>query len=952
MADGTMLMLEREREFADCAAALERALTGFGGMLVVEGPAGIGKTELLRAAAAQASVRGLRVLQARGLEVECELAFGGVRQLLEPVLRKAPRAAVARLLSGSATPARRLLASGFAAPSVGTDPEFAMLNALYWVLAHFADAKPLALVIDDAHWLDPPSLRLLDFLLPRIEGLRVLVLLATREPQEGGDDGLVGRLLVDPASRVIRLGPLSRDAVFEFVRARLGEEPAPAFVDACAEVTGGNPFYLGELLRDLARRGAHPVSGEAVAVRMIGPRSIALTLRFRDATSVDGIKLARALAVLGDGARFEDVAAVASLERDAAVRIADALTRQAILSPGPKLSFAHPIVRTAVYADLGPRERAMAHARAARILHSTGAPVERVAAQLMNTDPAGDPVVAEVLRAAATAAFSQGAPDTAAQYLRRARAEPPDETVRARILLELGRAEASTVHPDAPANLAEAFAVATDPATRADAAIQGARTLIIAGRIDKALAMLAAFADEIAGHDPGRALELEAALAALATWDLSAAALHRHRLERVDEDMAADSLGARMMLCQLAYQRTWRSQDATRAAELVERALADGLLMIERGPEAPELASAAMTLICGDCLQPAAALLDGALEQAREQGSRYGFANVSFLRSELAYRQGALADAEADAHASLVVFGGRAGTQIGGFAVASGMLITALLERGRLDEAKCALEEAAKALGALGLASDELPQLGIFNLFLSARGRLRLALGDLAGGLHDLHECGRRNAILEIRNPVLIPWRVDAALAHRARGELDAARALSEEELAAARDWGTPGTIGVAQRVAGLLAHGDEAITLLQEATAALAVSPARLEHARALIDLGAAQRRANRRAEAREPLTRGLDLADKCGANMLCRRALDELAATGAHPRRRRLTGIDALTASERRVAQMAARGLGNIEIAQTLFVTRKTVEKHLSNAYTKLGVNSRAALTTLFPV
>jgi DNA-binding CsgD family transcriptional regulator len=560
-------------------------------------------------------------------------------------------------------------------------------------------------------------------------------------------------------------------------------------------------------------------------------------------------------------------------------------------------------------------------------------------------------VVAEVLRAAATAAFSQGAPDTAAQYLRRALAEPPDETVRARMLLELGRAEASTVHPDAPANLAEAFAVATDPATRADAAIQGARTLIIAGRIDEALAMLAAFADEMARHDPGRALELEAALAALATWDLLAAAPHRPRLERVDEDMAADSLGARMMLCQLAYQRTWRSQDATRASELVERALADGLLMIERGPEAPELASAAMTLICGDRLEPAAALLDGALEQAREQGSRYGFANVSFLRSELAYRQGALADAEADAHASLAVFGGRAGTQIGGFAVASGMLITALLERGELDEATCASDEAAKALGALGLASDELPPLGIFNLFLSARGRLRLALGDLAGGLHDLHECGRRNAILEIRNPVLIPWRVDAALAHRARGELDSARALSEEEFAAARDWGTPGTIGVAQRVAGLLAHGDEAITLLQEATAALAVSPARLEHARALIDLGAALRRANRRAEAREQLTRGLDLADKCGANMLCRRALDELAATGAHPRHRRLTGIDALTASERRVAQMAARGLGNIEIAQTLFVTRKTVEKHLSNAYTKLGVNSRASLTAHFP-
>jgi ATP/maltotriose-dependent transcriptional regulator MalT len=330
------------------------------------------------------------------------------------------------------------------------------------------------------------------------------------------------------------------------------------------------------------------------------------------------------------------------------------------------------------------------------------------------------------------------------------------------------------------------------------------------------------------------------------------------------------------------------------------------------------------------------------MAQARERGSRFGFAHVSFLRSELCYRQGALRDAEADARASLAVTipSGIAA----GVAAATGVLIGVLLERGALDEAATALTET-------GLHLEGLPVQPHASLLFSARGRLRLARGDVAGGLVDLRECGRRSGQLEVRNPIFLPWRADAALAHRALGEPGAARALAQDELAAARDWGTPGTIGSAQRLAALLTTGDPAIGLLYEATAALGESPARLEYARALVDLGAALRRANRRTEAREPLTHGLDLADHCGATLLSRRALDELAATGARPRRARLTGIDALTASERRVAQMAATGLNNVEIAQALFVTRKTVEKHLGNTYTKLSIKARADLALHLP-
>jgi DNA-binding CsgD family transcriptional regulator len=197
------------------------------------------------------------------------------------------------------------------------------------------------------------------------------------------------------------------------------------------------------------------------------------------------------------------------------------------------------------------------------------------------------------------------------------------------------------------------------------------------------------------------------------------------------------------------------------------------------------------------------------------------------------------------------------------------------------------------------------------------------------------------------RNPVLYAWRIDAALALRGRGELPAARTLAAQEMAASQDWATPGVLGAAERVAALLEDdAGEMIAGLGRAVALLARSPARLEHARALTDLGAAQRRVNRRAQARTTLREALDVARRCGATVLAEHARGELLATGARPRRAQLTGVDSLTASERRIAVMAAEGVSNPAIAQALFVTRKTVETHLGHVYPKLGIGSREAL------
>jgi DNA-binding CsgD family transcriptional regulator len=199
---------------------------------------------------------------------------------------------------------------------------------------------------------------------------------------------------------------------------------------------------------------------------------------------------------------------------------------------------------------------------------------------------------------------------------------------------------------------------------------------------------------------------------------------------------------------------------------------------------------------------------------------------------------------------------------------------------------------------------------------------------------------------LHIRNPAFLPWRSQAALALHRLGRRGQALQLAQEELELARRWGAPRAVGIALRALGLVHGGSAGQALLREAITVLEGSGASLEHARVLVDLGAALRRSNRRAEARAPLRQGLELAYRAGAAGLVRQAQEELAAMGARPRKLLLTGAESLTPSERRVARMAAQGMSNKELAQALFVTVKAVEVHLSSVYRKLQISSRAQL------
>jgi DNA-binding CsgD family transcriptional regulator len=268
-----------------------------------------------------------------------------------------------------------------------------------------------------------------------------------------------------------------------------------------------------------------------------------------------------------------------------------------------------------------------------------------------------------------------------------------------------------------------------------------------------------------------------------------------------------------------------------------------------------------------------------------------------------------------------------------------GFLADALLEQGEADEATRVIDQ--------GDFPAQLPLEQFHPVYVRLnRGRLRIETGNAERGVEELLEVGKTARLVPFDNPSCVPWRRWAAEGLRLLDRNDEARALADEELALARQWGDPIAIGASLRMLGLVEGGTAGIGLLREAVEVLAGSQARLEHARALVDLGAALRRANQRTEARECLRDGVDLAQRLGALGLAGRANEEIAATGARPRTVLHTGLDALTASERRVAQLAADGMSNREIAQTLFVTIKTVELHLSSAYRKLEISSRAQL------
>jgi len=927
-------LLERDAELAEIERLVARACSGAGVLLLVEGPAGAGKTRLLEAAAGAGQAHGMRVLEASGSELERELGFGVVRSLLEGVLVHASAARRRSLLSGAAGLAAPVLwpsgADGHAA--LPAEPA-AVLHGLFWLVSNLAERDPLTLIVDDAHWADPPSLRFLAYLARRLSGLAVLLVVAVRPREPGGQGELVSALSTDPAGGLLAPAPLSEAAVGRLVADRFGSAAAPEFVAACHAATGGNPFLVGELLTALSSDRVAATADGARRIGQIGPETVSRAVLTRVSRIGRGAgALTEAVAVLGGRGELRHGAALAGLEQDAAARASDALSQIGVLSATRPLEFVHPLVHAAVYEAIPPGRRSLTHRAAARMLAAEGASPDRVALHLLNAEPAGEAWVVGALRAAAAAASVQGAPEQAAGYLRRALREPPAPEARGRLLCELGAAELLARDPAATDHLSAALDATGDPQERGGIALLLGRAAVSSGRLADARELLGAVIEQQGETRPGVAARLEAYRSAGGVWDPRFAAELERELPRLRSLAERSGAGGRSLLLLIAFRSAFDGGRREEVLALVERALDQGRLIESESAEAIEITWAARSLTFIDELDRADRLLDEMVADSRNRGSVMGYATAGAWRADIALRRGLIAAAEADARSAVEL-----ATAHGLYFIAPhahSFLGEALLEQGELEQAAVLLEHAK-----LGPMHGTRPEIR----FLHTRARVGLARGDSQAAIADLLACQAQESWF--RNPNVLAWRSTLALALPASSR-EEAFALLDIELEQARKIGQPRAIGVALRARGLLCRGEQQISLLTQAITALEACPSRLEQARALTDLGAALRRASRRSEARPLLARALDLAAGCGARALAARARDELVTAGARPRRERLSGVEALTASERRVAQMAAAGMTNREIAQALFVTIKAVKLHLTHVYEKLDIAGRAQL------
>ena len=923
------VLLDRDVEMAELARRLARARAGSGSVIVIEGPAGIGKSTLLAATGRIARGDGAMVLRALCSPLEQHAAWGMARQLFEP-LRTRPE--WDELTVGAAGLAERVLAPEAGEPAHAGDAMHAAVRGLVWLACNLGERGPAVFVVDDVHWADAPSLRWLALLARSLGELRIGVVCAVRSGEPAAAPELLAELLAiapEPRVRPRALGPVATETL---VRERL-PAASTGFAHACHAVTGGNPFLLGALLTELVADAGTPDDEAATRLGAFGAEQVARVVERQLAGLADGAgSLARAVAVLGPGAPLRHAARLARLELATAARAADALRAAGLLEDGPGLTLAHPLIAGTLYTRLPAGERSLRHADAAALLASERADPERIGLHLLRTEPAGDAATVATLRDAARRAGARGAPQSAAAYLRRAAAEPPpDAADEAEARLELGLALAAYMHPDAYDLdlLHEAVAVAATPAQRGAIALSGARALGLIGRFDRAVA-LCRQALEQAGAYPAELRErLEAELVCNGWMHVSTIEEARAYVR----DRPSEPSALELWRVTAAEGGMLENRPAAETLALLRPVLQKNALAAEPGSLLS--APATLQLIVDDELETALAQCDALIDVARPRGWLIALAHGSWFRAMALVRAGEVRDAEADARLAFEYKLPVAPAPAMLWCLSS--LVDALVEADDLAGADAALtaarQQAAPPAGALAAP-----------LLLQSRARLRLAQHRPEDGLADALAAGARARELGVRHAVFANWRAEAAEALVLRGEAAEAQQLAREQLELSEQLGTPGARGAALRV--LARTVAEPIPLLERAVEMLVGSPARLEHTRALVDLGAALRRANRRADARAPLRRALEQADRGGMLLLARRARGELNATGARPRRSALSGPGALTPAEHRVADLAARGHSNREIAERLYVTQRTVETHLTHAFQKLDIGSRAEL------
>lgn len=889
---------------------LTNVAAGRSAIVSVTGELGVGKSVLLEAVADLARSMGFTVAIGRGARLETHLDGGVVRQLAEE-------------LDG---------ANADLQPN-----QVSSLEGFYRLVRDAADKRPTALVVDDLQATDVWSMRSLAYIRRRTADLPILIVLGSTIGQTPSGEVAISEL-AGSSSEVMELGGLDVQAVADLLRANI---TAPVHVDlatVCHDVTNGNPFLLNALFGALRKRFGD-AWGQILPddVRTLGAAELGELVRVRLRALPGAAELVRAVAVLHADATVDLVAAMSGLDYPHALRGIDALVRLRILSNSTAVSFRHAFARHSVLEDMPVATRAADHARAARLLSDEDAPDEQVAAHLLEARGIRLPWGVDVLRRAARTVHHRGDLTLARALLERALAEHLSPDGRLSVQLELVHIDFLIDPATGMAKLRETLAHADDARSAVGQAVTMLLRACSGSEARLAISVALQLQSRLSSQEHDESWELRAmSYLAAAGNDLGLALRASMFTDELETEVPAEPRLRQVHNMIMSLGHALRGDSALEAVRYASEALSGDRTDVFVQPfvftlstcflvDAPELSDQFRRAI-------------GSSSEPHDFHLRKGSA-VS-----LAHGMDCLANGELIKAKTFLKWQMRLFDELGAVATCPmAILCAARLTEVLVDLGRC--EEARELLARSGFAA-ELPELFQHNLLLYSRGKLKLATDDPEGALEDLLECGRRLEASAVENPAVIPWRALAVRAYLALGMREAASKLAKHDHERARLWGTPRAMGTALLSIGLTAEDEEAGTrALLKATEFLAESKGKLNLAEAVFELGAQLRRRGQSERAIPYLRRAVELSAKCESQPLIRLAGDELRA--CEPANAEGT-VHGLTKQETRVAGMAAQGLTNRQIAEALFLTRRTVELHLSGAYRKLGITGRADLAT----
>ncbi|MET7603247.1 AAA family ATPase [Streptomyces avermitilis] len=921
-------IFERIEEMALLAHVLASARQGEGGVVLVNAGPGVGRTALLDAFLRKATESGARVCAAAGSSAETEAEFGVVGQLFPP---NGPLGAGFRLA--------RAIGSRDADPGLDAD-------RLFDALCQELRRRPTVIAVDDAQLADAASLRFLRYLVRRLRTAPVMMVLTEPTGPDALPPSFQAELLRHPQSRRLGLLPLSRDGVTQVIAAQVGSDRVPRLAADFHAISGGNPLLVHALLAD--HRAARRLSSVPSGPSVMSASSASFTPSAVPATSAAFAKAALAwayrdepvlfdvacgFAVLGESATPARVACLVDRGADAVDQVMTALDTAGLLEGG---TFRSALVGKALLEHVDVETRAELRRRAARLLHGDGAPATVVARHLLAA-PVAEPWAGRTLLAAAEKAMQEGREELSLDCLRLAGQSATTEQERAAVVMarvKIGwEIDPRLVSPW----LDELVAALRRGDLRSGDAAWIVKHLAWQDRFPEAVESLSALAAAGEAGEPG----VEAELHFVRHW-------LRHSCPPLEASVPGPSNPTRPRTPRLR-----RVSPASYAGEVLGKVLTEGpddhtVAMAEeilRGCRYSEtvveaLEAALLALLYAGRPDRAVLWCDGLLQQAGTRSTGTSVAILSGIRAEIALRQGALPAAEQYARSALSAI------SLPGWGVAVGSPLAALVH-------------STTASGMSGVAGAWLNQAvpdGMFRtrhglLYTHARGHYHLAVDRPAAALDDFLTCGGLAKEWGMDVPTFLPWRTSAAQAQLALGNPGQARALVREQLA--RPGGsTSRARGVALRLLAATGEPGRRPALLRESVNLLESCGDQVELLRALADRCQALDHVGAPAKARMTARHARNVADACGGDALFRKLFrDEVPDREGESEG--LTGEEqgsaSLTAAERRVTALAALGHSNREIGRKLFITKSTVEQHLTRVYRKLGVRNRADLGDL---